>query len=103
MKTLSVKEMVHVSDAGNFPDKSTGGRLDKNNNCSRNRTKGGYISAGKNYVVSCNERIIVGMNEGVAGGAIAGGCFSVRNASSSGNDNSQNSNAGNNMGGQFHR
>ncbi|NIF22502.1 hypothetical protein [Candidatus Pantoea multigeneris] len=92
MKKLNNEEMMMVSGAGNFADKSSGGRVSNDSRGGRGDRRGTMSER----VKSCNDGIIggtlagslggvPGMAVGMVGGAIAGGCF--RNESSSSNNN----------------
>ncbi|MBP2197369.1 hypothetical protein [Pantoea cypripedii] len=113
MKTLNIQEMDMVSGAGNFADKSTGGRVD---NDSRGGRGGGAPSSCANQVgmgailgtIGAIAMGPVGMGAVAAGagmGALTGG-LGCNNSPYGGNGNNGGNSSGNsssnNIGGQCH-
>ncbi|NIF22684.1 hypothetical protein [Candidatus Pantoea multigeneris] len=65
MKTLNLAEMEQVSGAGNFADKSSGGRVSDDSRGGRRGGKGGAPQ-------SCNNNVGAGAIIGAIGGALMG-------------------------------
>lgn len=105
MKTLNVQEMAMVSGAGNFSDKSTGGRVNSDSNGGRSggapSTCGNQVGMGA--IIGTIGAIALGPAGmgAVAVGAVVGGVsggLSCNNSPYGGNGG--NNNGSNNIGGQ---
>ncbi|MBD9644419.1 hypothetical protein IB231_12395 [Pantoea sp. PNT02] len=108
MKTLNLKEMEMVSGAGNFSDKSTGGRVNSDSNGGRSGGAGGAPSTcanqvGMGAIIGTIGAIALGpagmgaVAVGAATGALSGG-LSCNNSPYGGNGG--NNSGSNNIGGQ---